>query len=177
MTEAPARALPRRLLAAAAVAVVLAAVGARAVWSIDRARAGAPFAPTDPGVVAQAFVPVGAPGSAPAGRTGTFAYRPGTWHTLIELRGLPEPGPGRRTLVFARYAGGWVLIGGAVPGPQGAAEIDYRADPPGWDLYELIVTEGVDTAEANPHGRPLLRWVRPDLARFNRQPWPIELVR
>ena len=173
MAETAPKALPRRLLAAALVVVLLALLGWRVVAARQAAEAGAPFAPGDPGVVAQPLEPVGA---AP-GRSGTFAYRPGTWHTLVELRGLPEPGAGRRDLVFARYAGGWVLLGGATPGADGLATVNFRSDPPGWDLFELIVTEGVDTAEANPHGRPLLRWTRPDLARFNREPWPIEQVR
>jgi hypothetical protein len=39
-----------------------------------------------------------------------------------------------------------------------------------------MVTRGVDTAEPDPHGTPLLRWVHPEIASFRRDPWPIELV-
>jgi hypothetical protein len=171
------RTLPRRLLLAALAVALLAALAVRTAWSLDRARAGAPFAPGDPGVIVRELRPPGQPGAAPASRTGTLAYRAGTWHTLIDLHGLPDPGPGRRTMVFARYAGGWVVLGGTRPGPDGSARLNYRADPPPWDLFEVMVTEGTDTGEANPHGRLLLLWSRPDLARFNREPWPVEWVR
>jgi hypothetical protein len=177
VADRPGRALPRRLLVATLVVALLATLGFRAAWSLDRARAGAPFAPGDPGVVSRELRPPGEPGAAPAARGGTLAYRPGTWHTLVDLHGLPDPGPGRRTMVFARYAGGWVVMGGTTPKPDGSAEVSYRADPPPWDLFEMMVTEGTDTGENNPHGRLLLVWSRPDLAQFNREPWPIELVR
>jgi hypothetical protein len=77
VADRPGRALPRRLLVAALVVALLAAVGFRAAWSLDRARAGAPFAPGDPGVVSRELRPPGEPGAAPAGRGGTLAYRPG----------------------------------------------------------------------------------------------------
>jgi hypothetical protein len=167
----------RGLLVALLAVGLLAALGARAAWSIRHADAEPPFRAGDPGVVTNRLQPTGEAGSAPPERAGTVAYRTGTWHTVVDLRGLPAPGPGRRTLVFARYAGGWILIGGTTPAADGTAQLHYRADPPAWDLFEVMVTEGVDTGEAHPHGRPLLRWVRPDLASFNREPWPIELVR
>jgi hypothetical protein len=69
------------------------------------------------------------------------------------------------------------VLGGTRPAPDGSAELSYRADPPPWDLWEVMVTEGVDTGEAHPHGRLLLRWVHPELASLDRQPWPLELVR
>jgi hypothetical protein len=175
--ERAARPRRRRLLTAALVVGLLAALGARVAWSIGQAGAEPPFKAGDPGVVTNRLHPTGGPGSAPAARSGTLTYRDGTWHSVIDLRGLPAPGPGRRTLVFARYANGWVLLGGTTPTADGAAQIHYRADPPAWKLFEIMVTEGVDTGQANPHGRPLLRWVRADLASFNREPWPIELVR
>ncbi|HKF00385.1 MAG TPA: hypothetical protein VKG45_15825 [Actinomycetes bacterium] len=176
----PAR--PRVVAGLIATLGLAAALAARTAWAFgdhrraaaDTARLEAPAAPGD--VVVRPLRPAAAAAAAPA-PSGTLRHRPGGWLTVVDLRGLaPLPG-GDRYLTFVRCTNGWILIGGARPGPTGAAQVRYRAAPRPDDVFEVMVTAGVDTADPGPHGRLLLRWVDPDIERrFQRQPWPVAAV-
>jgi hypothetical protein len=170
----------RRRIGLAVLAVALLAVAVvRTVTLFDRddeaATAAAISTETAAGAVVHQLTP--APG-APTGPSGTFAYRDGTWLTVVELRGLAAPPPGQRYLVFVRYPGEWVLAGAATPGPDGTAVVRSAAQPPPWDVFEVMVTTDADTALPSPHGRLILRWLDADrAASLGKRPWPLDAVR
>jgi hypothetical protein len=148
------------LLAVAAVAWL----GFRAVRAFDQdrhaARAAAVVAAPD--AVSRVLPPVpGRPEEAAA--AGELRYRPGTWLTVVDLRGL-EPVAGRvRYLVFLRNWAGWTLAGAARPDAAGTAQVRSAAEPRPPTIYEVVVTRAVDDATSVPHGQPVLHWFQADL--------------
>jgi hypothetical protein len=173
-----------RTLAVLTLAVVLGAgLAARTAWAFggdrraaaEAARLGRPAAARDV-VVRPLRPPTGS--AAPASAAGTVRHRERGWLTVVDLRGLAALPAGERYLVFVRCANGWILIGGPRPGPDGAAQLRYRAVPRPAEVFEVMVTAGVDTADPSPHGRLLLRWVHPDIGpRFRKAPWSAAEVR
>jgi hypothetical protein len=101
---------------------------------------------------------VHSPGASGTGATGRLAYRPGTWLSVVELRGLDPVGGGERYLVFLRNWAGWTLAGTGRPGADGSAQVQSAAEPRPPTIYEVIVTRGVDDATSVPHGQPVLHW-------------------
>ncbi|HEY6707127.1 MAG TPA: hypothetical protein VJB61_05975 [Actinomycetota bacterium] len=89
---------------------------------------------------------------------GRFSYRPGTWLSVIDLRGLEPVAGNERYLVFLRNWAGWTLAGAARPGPDGVAQVRSAAEPRPPTIYEVIVTRAVDDATSIPHGQPVLQW-------------------
>jgi hypothetical protein len=94
-------------------------------------------------------------GTGPAGR---FSYRPGTWLSVVDLRGLEPVAGEERYLVFLRNWAGWTLAGAARPGGDGTAQVRSRAEPRPPTVYEVVVTRAVDDATSVPHGQPVLQW-------------------
>ena len=105
-----------------------------------------------------------------AGRTdvhspwGQLAHRPGTWLTVVDLRGLEPVAGDERYLVFLRNWAGWTLAGAARPGPDGEAQVRSAAEPRSRTIYEVVVTRAVDDATSVPHGEPLLHWFDASIA-------------
>jgi hypothetical protein len=185
---APARASTRTRLAVAVVLLVaLAWLGFRAVRAFDQDRHAAEAAavlaapdkvthrlpPVPPGQPATPPEDGGAPGREgspqpggasgavhipPTGASGQLAYRPGTWLSVVELRGLEPVGGHERYLVFLRNWAGWTLAGAARPGADGTAQVRSGAEPRPRTIYEVVVTRGVDDATSVPHGQPVLHW-------------------
>jgi hypothetical protein len=89
---------------------------------------------------------------------GRFAYRPGTWLSVVDLEGLAPAAGNGRYLVFLRNWAGWTLAGAARPGADGTAQVRSGAEPRPPTIYEVVVTYAVDDATSIPHGRPVLRW-------------------
>jgi hypothetical protein len=116
---------------------------------------GAPGAVHTPGAA-------GAPGV--AGASGRFSYRPGTWLSVVDLRGLDPVVGDERYLVFLRNWAGWTLAGAARPGPDGTAQVRSAAEPRPQTIYEVVVTRAVDDATSVPHGQPVLHWFDASLA-------------
>jgi hypothetical protein len=92
------------------------------------------------------------------GAGGQFSYRPGTWLSVVDLRGLDPVAGDERYLVFLRNWAGWTLAGAARPGPDGGAQVRSAAEPRPPTIYEVVVTRAVDDATSIPHGQPLLQW-------------------
>jgi hypothetical protein len=89
---------------------------------------------------------------------GQLSYRPETWLTVVDLRGLAPVAEDERYLVFLRNWAGWTLAGAAKPGPDGEAQVRSAAEPRPPTIYEVVVTRAVDDATSVPHGEPLLHW-------------------
>jgi hypothetical protein len=99
---------------------------------------------------------VHSPGATQA--SGRLAYRPGTWLSVVELRGLDPVGGDERYLVFLRNWAGWTLAGAARPGADGTAQVRSAAEPRPPTIYEVVVTRAIDDATSVPHGQPVLHW-------------------
>jgi hypothetical protein len=99
----------------------------------------------------------------PAPTGGRLSYRPGTWLTVVDLRGLRPVSGDERYLVFLRNWAGWTLAGAATPDAAGAAQVRSAAEPRPPTIFEVVVTRAVDDATSVPHGRPVLHWFDPDL--------------
>jgi hypothetical protein len=111
----------------------------------------------------------GATGTAAAGTaatraTGRLTYRPGTWLSVVDLRGLGPVAGDERYLVFLRNWAGWTLAGAARPGADGTAQVRSGAEPRPPTIYEVVVTRAVDDATSVPHGQPVLHWFDGSLA-------------
>ena len=175
---------PRLVLAVVLVAAV-AWLGFRAVQAFDQDRHAAQAAavlaapdkvthrlpPVPPGQAAPASSVARAPereGSPQPGGTfgavhspeasGQLAYRPGTWLSVVDLRGLRPVAGNQRYLVFLRNWAGWTLAGAARPDADGTAQVRSGAEPRPPTIYEVVVTRAVDDATSVPHGRPELHW-------------------
>jgi hypothetical protein len=98
------------------------------------------------------------------GASGRLSYRPGTWLSVVDLRGLDPVAGDERYLVFLRNWAGWTLAGAARPGPDGAAQVRSAAEPRPPTIYEVVVTRAVDDATSVPHGQPVLHWFDASLA-------------
>ena len=153
--------MPRRLVLVLVVVVAVAWLGFRAVRAFDQDRHTAEAAAVlaAPDKVSYDLPPVPVFPSRPdIGPSGRFAYRPGTWLSVVDLQGLePAAGDGRY-LVFLRNWAGWTLAGAARPGPDGTAQVRSRAEPRPPTIYEVVVTWAVDDATSVPHGQPVLHW-------------------
>jgi hypothetical protein len=95
---------------------------------------------------------------------GALTYRPGTWLSVVELRGLDPVADDERYLVFLRNWTGWTLAGAARPGADGSARVRSAAEPRPPTIYEVVVTRAVDDATSVPHGTPVLHWYDGSLA-------------
>jgi hypothetical protein len=131
-------------------------LGFRAVraFDTDRHAARAAAVLTAPDVVTYRLDPV-PPVSDAAGR---FSYRPGSWLSVVDLRGLDPVAGEERYLVFLRNWAGWTLVGAARPGVDGTAQVRSGAEPRPRTVYEVVVTWAVDDATSVPHGQPVLQW-------------------
>jgi hypothetical protein len=143
-----------RLVVVVLLVAAVAWLGFRAVRAFDQDRHAAQAAAVlaAPDVVSYQLPPVG---NAASGR---LAYRPGTWLSVVELRGLAPVAGDERYLVFLRNWAGWTLAGAARPGPDGTAQVRSAAEPRPPTIYEVVVTRGVDDATSVPHGQPVLHW-------------------
>jgi hypothetical protein len=162
-TPAPTRAPSlARLVVAVVVVVAVAWLGFRAVRAFDQDRHAADAAAVlaAPDKVTYQLPPV-ASRPAPGGR---LSYRPGTWLSVVDLRGLDPIAGDERYLVFLRNWAGWTLAGAARPGPDGTAQVRSAAEPRPPTIYEVVVTRAVDDATSVPHGQPVLHWFDASLA-------------
>jgi hypothetical protein len=162
-TPAPTRAPSlARLVVAVVVVVAVAWLGFRAVRAFDQDRHAADAAAVlaAPDKVTYQLPPV-ASRPAPNGR---LSYRPGTWLSVVDLRGLDPVAGDERYLVFLRNWAGWTLAGAARPGPDGTAQVRSAAEPRPPTIYEVVVTRAVDDATSIPHGQPVLHWFDASLA-------------
>ncbi len=89
---------------------------------------------------------------------GRFAYRPGTWLSVVDMEGLDPVAGDERYLVFLRNWAGWTLAGSTSPRPDGTAQVRSGAEPRPPTIFEVIVTRAVDDATSIPHGQPVLQW-------------------
>jgi hypothetical protein len=156
--RAPARA---RLAVAVLLVLAVAWLGFRTVRALDQDRHTAEAAAVlaAPDRVTHDLPPVPAAPSRPdIGPSGRLAYRPGTWLSVVELRGLEPVAGNERYLVFLRNWAGWTLAGAARPGADGGAQVRSAAEPRPPTIYEVVVTRGVDDATSVPHGQPVLHW-------------------
>jgi hypothetical protein len=96
--------------------------------------------------------------SGATGAGGRLSYRPGTWLSVVDLRGLDPVAGDERYLVFLRNWAGWTLAGAARPDPDGTAQVRSAAEPRPPTIYEVVVTRAVDDATSVPHGQPVLHW-------------------
>jgi hypothetical protein len=151
-----------RLVVAVVVVVAVAWLGFRAVRAFDQDRHAADAAAVlaAPDKVTYQLPPV-ASRPAPGGR---LSYRPGTWLSVVDLRGLDPVAGDERYLVFLRNWAGWTLAGAARPGPDGTAQVRSAAEPRPPTIYEVVVTRAVDDATSVPHGQPVLHWFDASLA-------------
>ena len=164
-----------RLVLIALLVVAVAWLGVRAVRAFDqdRHKAEATAVLAAPDKVTHELAPVvdgpAVIGSPPAQSPGTaggavhsprgqLSHRPGTWLTVVDLRGLEPVAGDERYLVFLRNWAGWTLAGAAEPGPDGEAQVRSAAEPRSRTIYEVVVTRAVDDATSVPHGEPLLHW-------------------
>ena len=178
--------MTRRLVLALVPVVAVAWLGFRAVQAFDHdrhtAEAAAVLSAQDK--VSHELPPVqaapppgdggapereGSPEPGTAGGTvhspgGQFAYRPGTWLSVVNLRNLEPAAGDERYLVFVRNWAGWTLAGAARPAPDGTAQVRSGAEPRPPTIYEVIVTRAVDDATSIPHGQPVLQWFDASLA-------------
>jgi hypothetical protein len=125
------------------------------------APAGTPGAAATPGSPGSSGT-TGSPG--PVGAAGRLSYRPGTWLSVVDLRGLDPVAGDERYLVFLRNWAGWTLAGAARPGVGGTAQVRSAAEPRPPTIYEVVVTRAVDDATSVPHGQPVLHWFDASLA-------------
>jgi hypothetical protein len=150
-----------RLVVTVLLVVAVAWLGFRAVRAFDvdrhRAQAAAVLAASDKVTYELPPVPV-FPSRPDVGPSGRFSYRPGTWLTVVDLRGLEPVAGDERYLVFLRNWAGWTLAGAARPNPDGTAQVRSRAEPRPPTIYEVVVTAAVDDATSVPHGAPVLHW-------------------
>jgi hypothetical protein len=162
---APRRAPTAARLAALALVVAVGWLGFRAVRAFDQDRHAAEAAAVVAAADAVSHRLPAAPGVAlEAGATGELRYRPDTWLTVVDLRGLAPATGGQRYLVFLRNWAGWTLAGAARPDAAGAAQVRSAAEPRPPTIYEVVVTRAVDDATSVPHGQPVLHWYEPSLA-------------
>jgi hypothetical protein len=153
--------VPRRLVLVLVVVVAVAWLGFRAVRAFDQDRHAAEAAAVlaAPDKVTYDLPPVPAAPSRPDfGPSGRFAYRPGTWLSVVDLQGLDPAAGGGRYLVFLRNWAGWTLAGAVRPRSDGTAQVRSGAEPRPPTVYEVVVTWGVDDATSVPHGQPVLHW-------------------
>jgi hypothetical protein len=153
--------VPRRLVLVLVVVVAVAWLGFRAVRAFDQDRHTAEAAAVlaAPDKVSYDLPPVPAVPSRPDfGPSGRFAYRPGTWLSVVDLQGLEAAARDGRYLVFLRNWAGWTLAGAARPRADGTAQVRSGAEPRPPTVYEVVVTWGVDDATSVPHGQPVLHW-------------------
>ena len=145
-----------RLALVALLVVAVAWLGLRAVraFDVDRHTAEAAAVVSAPDTVTHQLPPV----PSAAGVEGQLSYRPETWLTVVDLRGLEPVAGDERYLVFLRNWAGWTLAGAAEPGPDGEAQVRSAAEPRPPTIYEVVVTRAVDDATSVPHGEPLLHW-------------------
>jgi hypothetical protein len=146
--------VPRRLVLVVVLVVAVAWLGFRAVQAFDQDRhatqAAAVLAAHDR--VSYRLPPVTNQAS------GELTYRPGTWLSVVDLRGLEPVAGHERYLVFLRNWAGWTLAGAARPGADGTAQVRSGAEPKPPTIYEVVVTRAVDDATSVPHGQPVLHW-------------------
>jgi hypothetical protein len=145
-----------RLALVALLVVAVAWLGFRAVRAFDQDRHQAEAAAVlaAPDTVTRQLPPI----PSAAGVEGQLSYRPDTWLTVVDLRGLEPVAGDERYLVFLRNWAGWTLAGAAEPGPDGEAQVRSAAEPRPPTIYEVVVTRAVDDATSVPHGEPLLHW-------------------
>jgi hypothetical protein len=145
-----------RLALVALLVVAVAWLGFRAVRAFDqdRHKAEAAAVLAAPDSVTHQLPPI----PSAAGVEGQLSYRPETWLTVVDLRGLEPVAGDERYLVFLRNWAGWTLAGAAKPGPDGEAQVRSAAEPRPPTIYEVVVTRAVDDATSVPHGEPLLHW-------------------
>jgi len=145
--------VPRRLVLLVVV-VAVAWLGFRAVQAFDQDRHAAQAAAVlaAPDKVAYQLSPAADQAS------GELAYRPSTWLSVIDLRGLEPVAGHERYLVFLRNWAGWTLAGAARPAADGTAQVRSAAEPRPPTIYEVVVTRAVDDATSVPHGQPVLHW-------------------
>jgi hypothetical protein len=155
----------RRLAVVLVLVVAVAWLGFRAVQAFDQDRHAAAAAAvlSAPDRVTHQLPPVPA-APPPGGPGGELAYRPGTWLSVVDLRGLKPVAGDERYLVFVRNWAGWTLAGAARPGTDGTAQVRSGAEPRPPTIYEVIVTRAVDDATSVPHGQPVLQWFDASLA-------------
>jgi hypothetical protein len=148
----------------ALLVVAVAWLGFRTVRAFDQDRHAAEAAAVlaAPDKVIRPLPPV--PGEPDIGPTGRLAYRPGTWLSVVELRGLDPVAGDERYLVFLRNWAGWTLAGAARPAADGTAQVRSAAEPRPPTIYEVVVTRAVDDATSVPHGQPVLHWFDASLA-------------
>ena len=111
--------MPRRLVLVLVVVVAVAWLGFRAVRAFDQDRHTAEAAAVlaAPDKVSYDLPPVPVFPSRPdIGPSGRFAYRPGTWLSVVDLQGLEPAARDGRYLVFLRNWAGWTRAGAARPG-------------------------------------------------------------
>jgi hypothetical protein len=145
-----------RLALVALLVVAVAWLGFRAVRAFDQDRHQAEAAAVlaAPDTVTHQLPPI----PSAAGVEGQLSYRPDTWLTVVDLRGLEPVAGDERYLVFLRNWAGWTLAGAAEPGPDGEAQVRSAAEPRPPTIYEVVVTRAVDDATSVPHGEPVLHW-------------------
>ena len=159
--------MPRRLVLVLVVVVAVAWLGFRAVRAFDQDRHAAEAAAVlaAPDNVTYQLPPVpGEPSRPDLGPSGRLAYRPGTWLSVVDLRGLEPMAGDERYLVFLRNWAGWTLAGSTSPRADGTAQVRSGAEPRPPTIYEVIVTRAVDDATSVPHGQPVLQWFDASLA-------------
>jgi hypothetical protein len=164
-----------RLVVAVVLVVAVAWLGFRAVRAFDQDRhadataavLAAPdvvtyqLAPVPPG---QSSPPAQGEQASPPTPNGRLSYRPGTWLSVVDLRGLEPVAGAERYLVFLRNWAGWTLAGAVQPGADGTAQVRSAAEPRPPTIYEVVVTRAVDDATSVPHGQPVLHWFDASLA-------------
>ena len=159
--------MPRRLVVVLALVVGVAWLGFRAVQAFDQDRHAAEAAAVlaAPDKVTRDLPPIPAVPSRPdIGAGGRLSYRPGTWLSVVDLRGLDPVAGDERYLVFLRNWAGWTLAGAARPGADGTAQVRSAAEPRPPTIYEVVVTQAVDDATSVHHGQPVLHWFDASLA-------------
>ena len=146
--------MPRRLVLVVGLVVAVAWLGFRAVQAFDQDRHAAAAAAVlaAPDRVTYQLPPVTNQAS------GQLTYRPSTWLSVVDLRGLEPVAGHERYLVFLRNWAGWTLAGAVRPGADGTAQVRSGAEPKPATIYEVVVTRAVDDATSVPHGQPVLHW-------------------
>jgi hypothetical protein len=146
--------VPRRLVLVVVLVVAVAWLGFRAVQAFDQDRHATAAAAVlaAPDRVTYRLPPVTNQAS------GQLTYRPSTWLSVVDLRGLEPVAGHERYLVFLRNWAGWTLAGAVRPGADGTAQVRSGAEPKPATIYEVVVTRAVDDATSVPHGQPVLHW-------------------
>ena len=143
------------------IVVAVGWLGFRTVRAFDQDRHAAEAAAVlaAPDKLTYQLPPVpGEPSRPDVGPSGRLAYRPGTWLSVVDLRGLEPVAVDERYLVFLRNWAGWTLAGAARPRADGTAQVRSGAEPRPPTVYEVVVTWGIDDATSVPHGQPVLHW-------------------